>query len=320
MHGDGLLSVVIPVYGSESCLESTVSELCETLDVHRNFEIVLVNDDSPDGVRTIIDRLCGEDERIRAIHLARNVGQHRATLRGFVATRGDVVVTVDDDGQNPPSAVLALASALHERDLDIVYGRFIQSEHTPVRRWASRLNRWISRLTLSNRGQIPITNVRALRGDFARWLGSIHSSYPYIDALVFRATSSIGDVPVEHRTRARGESTYSLLKLVSLWLSHLTSLTLLPLRLAVAGSFSVSMLAVVLGGGLMIRALIQQRAPEGWLSLFTSVSFFFAVLFLFLGIVSAYVGRMYVSMNEQFSVWERPVEEPSTPPGSGGGA
>lgn len=308
MASDGLISVVIPVYGSEACLESTVTELRDALETQGDFEIVLVNDDSPDGVQAVIDRLRQADSRIRCLRLACNVGQHRATLRGLAASRGDVVVTLDDDGQNPPSAALAVVAALRERDLDVVYGRFVQSEHTLVRRLASRLNRRISQLTLRNRGRVPITNVRALRGDFARWLGAIRTSYPYIDALVFRATSCIGAVPVEHRPRASGGSTYSLLKLVSLWLSHLTSLTLLPLHLAVVGSFGVSILALVLGCVQVARALVQQRAPEGWLSLFTSVAFFFAVLFLFLGIVSVYVGRMYVSMNEQFPAWERPLE------------
>jgi glycosyltransferase involved in cell wall biosynthesis len=279
MASDGsLLSVVIPVYRSEAYLAETVSELVRDLAPIRPFEIVLVNDGSPDQVQVVVDRLCAIDPRIRQVCLARNVGQHRATLRGFAATRGDVVVTLDDDGQNPPSAALAVAGALG-RELDVVYGRFQQVEQTWFRRLASRLNRLLSKTTLANGGGISITNVRAVRGDLARWIAATQSSYPYIDALIFGATRRVAEVEVEHRVRRSGASSYSLAKLLTLWVSHLTTLTTLPLRFAVLGSFGVSFLGFALGVVMMTRALWKGGAPEGWLSLFCAVTFLFAVLF-----------------------------------------
>ena len=322
MASECSLSIVIPVYGSERYLAATVSELCDAL-AARDFELILVNDGSPDGVQTVIDSLCAADPRVRQIWLAHNVGQHRATLCGFAAALGDVVVTIDDDGQNPPSAVLAVDEALRAGDHDVVYGRFHQVEQHGLRRLASRLNRQLSRMTLSNRAAIAITNVRAVRGDLARWLGSTQSSYPYIDALLFRVTNYVAEVPVEHRTRESGESTYSLWKLLRLWLSHLTSLTILPLQLATIGSFGASALGFTVGIVQMLRALTEQRAPEGWLSLFTAVAFLFSILFAFLGILSFYLGRMYVTMNEPGLVWSRkrsPAQDasPRSPEGGPG--
>jgi undecaprenyl-phosphate 4-deoxy-4-formamido-L-arabinose transferase len=305
MRSEGLLSVVIPVYRSEGYLSRTVEELTEALAPWGAFEIVLVKDGSPDGVQRVIDDLCTRDGRIRQASLGRNVGQHRATLRGLAMARGDVVVTIDDDGQNPPSAVIEVAEALLRQDLDVVYGRFGSVEQSFLRRAASLLNRWLSRMTLGNMRDLAITNVRALRGDLARWLGASQSAYPYIDALIFRATSHAGEVPVSHRPRERGASTYSLGALIRLWLSHMTSLTVVPLRVAVVGSFSVSVLGFGVGLVQLVRALMLGEAPAGWLSLFCAVTFLFAILFAFLGIVSAYVGRMYVSMNERGLVWER---------------
>ena len=305
MAFEGLLSVVIPVYRSEAYLAATVSELVKDLAPRGAFELVLVNDGSPDGVQRTIDGLCAADERIRQVSLARNVGQHRAVLRGLARARGDVVVTVDDDGQNPPAAVLSVVEALQREDLDVVYGRFQSVEQSPGRRLVSRANRWLSQMTLANKKRLSITNVRAIRGDLARWLGASDSGYPYIDALVFRATSRVGEVAVEHRPRGRGESTYTVASLVRLWLSHVTSLTTLPLKLAVVGSFGTSGLGLVVGVVQMARALGQRRAPEGWLSLFCGVTFLFSILFAFLGIISVYLGRMYVSLNERGLVWER---------------
>jgi undecaprenyl-phosphate 4-deoxy-4-formamido-L-arabinose transferase len=316
MGSDALLSVVIPVYRSEPYLERTVGELVAALAPVRRFEIVLVNDGSPDGVQRVVDRLCHNDPRVRSVALGHNVGQHRATLIGFARARGEVVVTVDDDGQNPPPAVLAVAGALEERDLDVAYGRFQVVEQSLLRRLASALNTWLSARTIQNRTGVGLSNVRALRGDLARALGSVDSPYPYIDAMIFRMASRVGDVPVEHRPRAEGESSYSLARLVSLWISHLTSLSVLPLKAAMVGSFTVSLLGFLVGVFNLVRVLLERRAPAGWLSLFCAVTFLFSILFLFLGIVSAYLGRMYVALNERRLVWVRSEAAAVRPDGS----
>jgi polyisoprenyl-phosphate glycosyltransferase len=305
MRPDSLLSIVIPVHGSEGSLGATVAELVAFFASGPPFEIVLVNDGSPDGVQAVIDRICAADDRIRSLTLGANIGQHRATLHGFSETRGDVVVTVDDDGQNPPSSALAVASALQRDDLDVAYGAFHVRQDSGLRRVASAVNGWVSRHTLPNPRRIVLTNVRALRGDLARQLATTTSAYPYIDALVFRSASRIGQVPVEHRPRATGVSTYDLRKLVVLWLSHLTSLSVFPLRVAVIGSFGISGLGFLVGVAATARALSLGGAPVGWLSLFCAVTLLFSVLFAFLGVVSAYVGRMYVALNEQGLVWVR---------------
>jgi len=305
MGFSGLLSVVIPVYRSEKCLERTIREIISCLEPRGRFEIVLVNDGSPDGVQRVIDALCAADARVRGLTLAHNVGQHRAILQGFARARGDVVVTVDDDGQNPPAAALAVAGTLIDRELDVVYGRFQSVEQSLPRRIASKVNRWLSERTLQNRSGIALSNVRAIRGDLARAMGAVESPYPYIDALIFRMTSHIGEVPVEHRPREMGDSSYTLGKLVKLWISHLTSLSVLPLKAAMFGSFAVSALGFLVGIAELTRVLVERRAPAGWLSLFCAVTFLFSVLFLFLGIVSAYLGRMYVSLNERGLVWVR---------------
>lgn len=316
MRSDRILSLVIPVFRSEECLGATVAELVSFLDSRAAaFEMILVNDASPDGVQRVIDNLCAADPRLRSLTLGCNVGQHRATLQGLAEARGDIVVTIDDDGQNPPAAALAVADALERDDLDVVYGTFETSGQTWPRRAASAINRWVSRHTLPNPRAIAITNVRALRGDLARRLGGTTRSYPYIDAMIFRMANRIGEARVEHRARAAGSSSYTLPKLLTIGLSHVTSLSVLPLRLAVIGSFGISLFGFVVGVAATARALALGGAPLGWLSLFCAVTFLFSVLFAFLGIVSAYVGRMYVASNEQGMVWVR-SRTPSSAPAS----
>jgi polyisoprenyl-phosphate glycosyltransferase len=317
LRSERLLSFVIPVYRSEACLAATVTELVSFFESRSAFEVILVNDASPDGVQHVIDRLCAGDARIRSLALGANLGQHRATLQGLADARGDIVITIDDDGQNPPSAALAVATALERDDFDAVYGTFEVRMQSRSRRVASAINRWVSKHTLPNAREIPLTNVRALRGDLARQLGATASSYPYIEALIFRMATRIGEAPVEHRPRAAGSSSYTLARLMTIGLSHVTSLSVLPLRLAVVGSFGISACGFLVGAAATVRALASGGAPVGWLSLFCAVTFLFSVLFAFLGIVSAYVGRMYVASNERGLVWVR-SRTPASPSASAG--
>lgn len=305
MPSEGLLSVVIPCYRSQKYLEKTVTELVEALTPHGPFEIILVNDGSPDDVQEVIDRLHAQDARIRFLELGSNRGQHAATLKGFSIARGDVVITVDDDGQNPPEAGLAVAQALRGSRHDVVYGRFQTTEQSLPRKLASRLNLWIFKHTMGNRTGIRVTNVRAIRGDLARRLGQSEQLFPYIDSMLFRATRRVGEVSVPHRRRDAGESTYRIRDLFRLWLSHMSTLTVLPLQIATWGSFLASALGLLLGLGQMVRVLLEQKAPPGWLSLFCVLTFLFSLLFVFLGIISTYLGRMYVSLNARGQEWIR---------------
>jgi undecaprenyl-phosphate 4-deoxy-4-formamido-L-arabinose transferase len=313
MESDVLVSVVIPVYRSEGYLAGTVGELTLALEkVGVGFEIILVNDGSPDGVQSVIEGLEERDPRVRGFELGRNRGQHAATLRGFAESRGQVVVTVDDDGQNPPSAALSVLNRLLETDVDVVYGEFRTVEQSVIRRAASRANRWLTAHTLQNVKGIAVSNVRAIRGELARAMGASTSPYPYIDALVFRMTSRIAVVTVEHRARGANSSTYTLRKLVSLWVSHLTTLSVLPLKAAVVGSVGASVLGFAGGVAMLVRALLVGGAPAGWISMFCAVTFLFSILFAFLGIISTYLGRMYVATNERELTWIRPKARAST--------
>lgn len=308
-----LLSIVIPCYRSAGYIEKTVTELVRELDGWCPFEVILVNDGSPDELQPVLQRIAGADSRVRFLELGANRGQHFATLRGFEISRGDCVVTVDDDGQNPPSAVKLVASRLMESDLDVVYGAFRTVAQGPFRRLASRVNRWMTKHTLGNTAGIALTNVRAIRGELARVVATARNSTPYIDALLWRSTRRIAQVEVDQRERVDGLSTYTFARLLRLWASHLTLLTLIPLQVASVGSLVVAGLGFLVGIGQMIRVLLEQQAPPGWLSLFLATTFLFSTLFLFLAIVATYVGRIYVELNARGLDWVRSASTGSTP-------
>lgn len=305
MPFEGLLSVVIPCYRSQAYLATTVDEIRKFFEPHGRFEIVLVNDGSPDDVQSVIEQLNKADPRVRFIELGSNQGQHAATLRGFMAARGDWVITLDDDGQNPPEAGLKVLEALIAGNHDVVYGRFKTQAKHQLRIAASVLNRWSSRFALGNTRNISITNVRALRGDMARAIGAAATRRAYIDSLVFGATRRIAETEVEQRLRQDGGSTYTFGKLFALWVSHMTTLSLMPLRVATVGSFVVAITGFLIGVAGLVRALIEKRAPEGWLSLFCAITFLFSALFVCLGILASYIGRLYLDDSARGLSWVR---------------
>lgn len=305
-----LLSVVVPCYRSAAYLEKTVDELIGALTGWCPFEIILVNDGSPDDVQRVIEGCAAKDRRVRYLELGANHGQHFATLRGFAISRGDCVVTVDDDGQNPPAALQAVVQKLVEEKQDVVYGAFQLVAQTMFRRVASRLNRWMTKHTLGNRQGLALSNVRAIRGQLARVVAQSSNSTPYIDALLWRSTRRIISVPVEQRSRSDGQSTYTPWKLITLWGSHLTLLTVLPLTVASVGSLVVAVLGFSVGVVQVVRVFLEDEAPAGWLSLFLSETLLFSVLFLFLSILSTYLGRIYVELNARGLEWVRSASEP----------
>lgn len=309
MPFNGLLSIVMPVYRSEAFLDRVVKDVVQFFEQHGRFELILVNDGSPDNVQRVIEELAAADPRIRYLELGHNRGQHAATIRGFRIARGEVVITLDDDGQNPPASGLAVVEKLQKDDLDVAYGRFRQIEQGKHRVIVSKLNRWATRLTIGNDRGIFVSNVRALRGDLARALGRSQTVYPFVDSMIFRVARRIADVEVDELPRQYGQSTYTLTMLVVLFLNHITTLSILPLRLITWGSFFVSVFGFFWGSIEMVKVLIERLAPPGWLSLFTATTFLFSILFTFLGIISLYLGRMYVATTERDLDWVRSASD-----------
>ena len=181
------ISFVIPVYGSERTLAGVVTAVAALNQV--DWEVVLVNDNSPDGVDVVIRRLIKKyPHKVTYIKLHKNGGQHSALLTGFRYVTKALVATIDDDGQNPPSEILHLVKKMNEDQLDIVYGQVRQPKQTRFRRFLSQANIGLSRFTINNVQRIPFSNVRLMRAEIAHSMAEASTQYNYIEGLTFMLT------------------------------------------------------------------------------------------------------------------------------------
>ena len=289
---------IIPCYKSEHTLQAIIAEIATTMQATRNtYEVVLVNDCSPDNTWAVINELCAVYPNITGINFAKNAGQHAALMAGFRVACGEVVVCLDDDGQTPPSEAPKLLAAI-QNGADAAYACYPAKKHSAFRNWGSRINDLMTRWLLSKPKDLFVSSYFAVRRFVVEEIKRYDNPYPYIIGLVLRATSNIVNVDIQHKVRLQGASGYTLGKLFSLWLNGFTSFSVKPLRAAsLLGAF-VSIIGLVAAIVVIINKLLHPEVPMGWSSTICVLLFVGGMLMLMLGLVGEYVGRLYISANK----------------------
>ena len=300
------LSVVIPVYRSEATLELLFQRLIPTLDgLGRTYEVVLVEDGSPDGSWSAVQSLKQRyADRVVAIQLMRNSGQHNALMCGFRHARGTFVVTMDDDLQNPPEEIPHLLHEIENSDCDLVYGKYADKRHHSFRNLGSLIVNSFYRSVFRTRA--TVTSFRVLRRPLLDAILGYKQCFVFLDGLLAWNTQRVGSVQVAHHPRQLGQSTYSLSKLLTLAVNLFTSFSLIPLQLvSIAGLVT---LLFGLGAGAYCAALpLAGGLVSGSTLVMTVILILGGVQLLALGILGEYMGRMHMHMNGKPQYRERQV-------------
>jgi glycosyltransferase involved in cell wall biosynthesis len=293
------LSVVIPVYRSGPMLLALVSRLLPLLErTGLEHEIVFVEDGGDDDSWcTLGDLQAAHPERLVAIQLMRNYGQHNALMCGFRHARGRIVVTMDDDLQNPPEEVPKLLEALESGGFDLVYGRYRDKKHSAWRNAGSALVGGFYRIVFGN--CVRITSFRAIRRSLLDTILSYDLNFTFVDGLLAWNTERIGEVEVEHRPRMAGRSGYSRRRLVSLALNLITNFSLLPLQFVSLIGVLVSTTGFVLAIYYLIRALLSEIVVPGYASIILAILILGGTQLLGLGIIGEYLGRLHLNVNRK---------------------
>ena len=290
------ISVVVPVYQGSRMLEFLVERLEPILKRIGSFEIILVDDGSSDDSYSVILKLARRNRRVKGIRLSRNFGQHNATLAGLASGHGRILVTMDQDLQNPPEELPRLLSTL-EKGYDVVYGIAAKRAHGAFRNVSSDFSKWIAKKILSTALRGNFSSFRAMHQWVVQEIVRNESEYVFIDGLISWATTNVGGVEVRNDRSEHG-SQYSFWKLVNHGLNLLVNFSIKPLKTAsIVGTVSAG-LGLVAAVFVILDKLMYGVPVQGWASLMVAVLVMAGVQLVFLGLIGEYVGRILMNVNK----------------------
>ncbi len=302
------LSFVIPCYGSENTISSVVAEIKATVAARQGFdyEIILVNDNSPDNVISVIRSICAADEKIKGISLSKNFGQQSALMAGQSAVSGELVICLDDDGQSPVNNLYEMIDKLNEGP-EVVFARYGVKKQSLLKNFGSWLNLIMLRILLNKPRGIEFSSYFVMRRFISDEMIKYKNPYPYNMGLILSITRRIANVDCNDRKRLSGKTGYTLAKLVGLWTDGLTNFSVKPLRVAIYCGMIGGIFGFCFGVYTVINKILNPDVPVGYSAIISMVSFVGGVILFMQGIIGEYVGRMFISINKipQFVVREK---------------
>ena len=285
------LSVVIPAFCSGATLPELLDRLERTLSaLDGGFEVIAVDDGSPDETWAVLKELKAGRDFLRIVRLTKNSGQHNALLCGLGLTRGRIVVTMDDDLQNPPEEVPKLVRAI-EAGYDLAIGAYETKQHSQGRNLAGRLVDAALRRIFKMPADFQLTSFRAAGRGVIDSVVKMGAAFPYITAMLFAHTDRYINVPVLHLPRRAGRSNYTLKRGFRLVFNLLLHYSSYPLYL-VMGLCLMAFSASTLLAAMVFWQAFTSGTMLGWASLMVSVSFFSGLTLLALVVHSLYLARL----------------------------
>jgi len=290
-----LVSIIIPCYRSEKTIGPVVEEIDRVFREKDGFdyELILVNDGSPDDTYSVIRQICEENSRVTGIDLSRNFGQSNARMAGVKYIHGDVLIMMDDDGQHPAEGIFRLIEKLGE-GYDLVYAYFPKKKHSVFKRFSSWLNGLIMTLLGQKENEIKISSFAAY-GTFAvKAIKNNNCPVPATGSYIRRVSRRIGNVEMEHRGRLAGKSNYTLRRMFLKWERGLTGFSTKSLSvvlrlgaLVTTGSFLFALIT-------FIRKITQPNLKLGYASIMIVILLCSGIIMMMLGVLGGYIGQVYM--------------------------
>ena len=296
-----LYSFIIPCYKSGETIRKVVELTAEEMELEdrKEYEVILVNDCSPDGGKTlkVLRELAAEYSYVNVIDFAKNAGQHHAILAGMKYAKGDIIIGMDDDLQTHPSQLPKLFEKFSE-GYDIVYGYYPEKKHSFFRNLVSKLNYWSVRILIGKPKELKTSSFWVMKSFVRDYVVQYKVLYPYLQGMFLHTTQNIGCVPIEHFSREVGDSGYTLKKLVKLW-SGIIGFSVVPLRIAMTIGNVFAGVGILGAIGVVISKLLHPEMLVGWASMMSALCFFSGVILFFIGIVGEYIGRIALNVNNE---------------------
>lgn len=289
------ISVVIPVYKSEKCIPELTKQISDALKDF-SWELILVNDCSPDNSWTEIKKVAAENNNITGINLRKNGGQDLAILAGLNHAKGKWIVIMDDDLQHSPYDIPKLYTQA-QKGFDVVYADFKQKKQKLWKNLGSWLNGKVSEITLGKPKGIYLSPFKIISGSVVKEMCKLNNLFPYIDGLIFQVTKNITQINIEHHKREYGKSNFTLLKSMQVFFRMMFGFSTFPLNFATYIGFFSSTMGFLLAIYFLVKFLLGLEPLTGWTSLIMVILILGGLILLALGIIGKYIGQMYLTIN-----------------------
>jgi glycosyltransferase involved in cell wall biosynthesis len=304
------LSFVVPVYRGARTVGAVVDAIAQ-LRIVGGHEVVLVNDGSPDDSAAVCRALTlRADLPVTLVDLSRNVGEHNAVMTGLRYARGEHVITIDDDLQNPIDEALRLYEHTRAGGWDVVYTRYAVKRHAAWRNLGSRFANRVADWLLDKPRGLYLSSFRCLSAFVVRNVIRYDGPFPYVDGLILQVAGRIDSIEVAHAARGEGRSNYTLRRLTRLWLNLFVNFSVKPLRVA-TGIGLVFVVVGVVGAVAVLVEAIAGGTPAGWASLMAATLVLAGVELLVLGVLGEYLGNLVLAINRKPQAVVREVVGPS---------
>ena len=301
IHQDGreLISFVIPCYHSEGSVGLVIDEIRQVVAQrpHFAYQIIAVNDCSPDNLLSVIRREAEKDPAVIAIDLAKNGGRHNALICGCHYADGDYVVFIDDDQQCPTDRLWDLMAPILSGEADVSIAKYPHKTQSRFKNFGSAVNDAVATWLLGKDKNLKFSNFSVMRRFVKDEVIKYTNPYPYLSGLMLRATKRVVNVEMEERERAIGVGHYSFAKSFALWMNSFTAFSVKPLRFATTCGILFAFLGVLMVLYTVIHKLLHPQVAIGYSSLMSVLLFVGGMLMFMLGLIGEYVGRIYISLN-----------------------
>tara|TARA_B100001093_G_C26814717_1_gene1009165 strand:- start:109 stop:1050 length:942 start_codon:yes stop_codon:yes gene_type:complete len=292
-----LVSVIIPTYKGTKTITDLVNEIIISFK-GLNFEIVIINDDSPDDSHfKLIDLQKKNKSIITYIKLAKNFGEYNAVMAGLRNCKGDIAVIIDDDFQHHPTEALKLVQYSLNSNSDVIFTKYKNKKHSKIRNFMSLINNLTAKFLIQKPKNLYLSSFKTIKRNIINIITKYEGNYVYIDGLILSSTNKIDSLEVKHHERAVGKSSYNTLKLFTHYLNLITNFSILPLRLFFIFGLVISLISFIFLLFIILEKIFNPQVPLGYSSLISAIIFFSGIQILFLGFIGEYIGKILKTVN-----------------------
>lgn len=293
------LSFIIPCYGSERTVEPVINEIIKVVSASDyDYEVVAVNDKSPDNVLEVLKNIANANEKIKVLSLAKNMNRPGALMAGMSVCTGDYIILMDDDGQCPMESLWKLIKPLEEGH-DVSIAKYPVYKQSIFKSFGTVVNRKMTEVVMEKPKDLSFTNFSAMQRYIVEEILKYKNPYPYMTGLLLRTTSDIVNVEMEERERIVGRTTFTFKKMLKLWINGFTAFSVKPLRVSTVVGVITALVGFLYGLYIIIYKLFfHPNVLQGYSSLMAVFLFIGGMIMVMLGLIGEYIGRIYICIND----------------------